>query len=110
MDKKSALDLANTIVVDKRVKMGLIKPINSVTKYQYNELMSVYNFVIANPSLTEEQIKKVLKCKPNSFGFVLKCARKVENFFTELKMHGVIQMIETLNHQKNIDEFAYNNL
>jgi len=110
MDKNTAQELANTIKLDKRVKIGLIKPVSGVTKYQFNELLAVYTFIVANPTLTEEEIKKVLKCKPSSFGFVLKCEKKIENFFAELKTHGVVQMIETINHKKNIEEFAKNNL
>ena len=110
IDKKTALELANSIENDHRIKTGLIKPTANVSKYQLNQLLAVYNFMVNNPNLTAEDVKKVIKCKPKQFGYVLKIEKKVNNFFEELKAHGVMAMVESLNHDKDIEEFAKNNL
>jgi len=110
IDKKTALELVESIKHDHRAKTGLIKPTASVSKYQLDQLLAVYNFIIANPTLTDADIKKVLKCKPKQFGYVLKLEKKVNNFFEELKAHGVMTMVESLNHDKDIEDFAKENL
>ena len=60
IDKKTALELANSIENDHRIKTGLIKQTANVSKYQLNQLLAVYNFMVNNPNLTAEDVKKVV--------------------------------------------------
>ena len=95
----------------REVKIGLVDASKfNISKRKFNQLMWVYKFMKQNPDMEIEEVRARLKEKPFEFGFVLKCDRKIENFFSELKAHGVVQMIEMLSRQKDIENFANKNL
>lgn len=83
---------------------------NKISKRKFNQLMWVYKFMKQNPNLEIAEVRARLKENPFEFGFIFKCDRKIENFFAELKAHGVVAMVETINHQKDIESFANKNL
>lgn len=95
----------------REVEIGLVDNSKfNISRRKFNQLMWVYKFMKQNPDMEIGEVRARIKERPFEFGFILKCDRKIENFFAELKAHGVVQMIETLNHQENIENFAKNNL
>ena len=72
-----------------------------MTKYQYRQLLGLYDFMTSNPNVTEDQIRKLISKKPIEFGFLNKCVRDIEDFIPELKKHGASSMAEYIISRKD---------
>lgn len=66
----------------------------SMTKSQYLQLFGLFKFMQENPALQDDEIRLLLHKKPLEFGFLIKCDREIDDFFTELRKHGPVSMAE----------------
>ena len=83
----------------------------SMTKNQYTKLFALYDFIKENPSLNEDDVRKVLNSNCMSFAFLLECDRTIDNFLYELKKHGPVSMAHEIERQqKSIEKWAKRHL
>ena len=69
-----------------------------VSNYQYRLLSALYNFMMENPNLSEQEIRKYLHAKSTQFSTLIIYDRAINDFIPELKEHGVMYMIEQIEN------------
>lgn len=117
VDKKLLVALTEKIREERYSKLGEVKKEGSlfttttkftskyISKYQYRQLLGLYKFMMDNPKLTEDDIRKVIYKKPIEFGFLNKCVRDIDGFILNLKKQGVDSIAEDISRQKGTLEY-----
>lgn len=112
VDKKLVVALTNRIREERYTLIGekreeglftVTKKFSSknMSKYQYRQLLGLYEFMLNNPKVTEDEIRKIILKKPIEFGFLNKCVREIEDFIPELKQHGATSMAEQIAYRND---------
>lgn len=106
MDRKTLELLAQKIKVNKDLHKALknCKTKYGISIYQCNQLIAVYNFMLEHPQFTDCELRRIFKMKNSELGFVLKCEKRVENFFELLRANGVVYTIEKINEFQVLNE------
>lgn len=83
----------------------------SMTKANYRQLFGLYKFMKEHPEMKEDEIRLLLHKKSLEFGFLIKCDRTIEDFFSELVKHGPASMAEEYEFQHGgLERFAKKHL
>ena len=78
----------------------------SMNKYQYSQLFALYEFMQENSHLTEVEVRQVLRLKPIKFSFLNKCDVDVDDFLSELKLHGPVYIATCMENKKQFENWA----
>ena len=79
-----------------------------ITKEEEHQLVTLKNFIVAHPELSNEEIVEIFKAKKSQFGFLIEFESRFSDFMNEVR-YSYGQLVHRIVQNRRLDEIQNKN-